>query len=178
MALLILAHPHYSQSIANKTIVNALVQAYPDLELRDIFKLYSDYQIDIAAEQEALLKHDTIILQYPMFWFNMPAILKLWFDVVFTYQFAYGTLGNKLKNKKVIISMTVGQTEEKIANKESNLIKNFVKSAQYSLEYAQMDLIGTYFLYDVSPISGHTQSEIESMAMTYSQNLLNKIINP
>ena len=50
--------------------------------MRDIFQLYPDYKIDVSAEQEALLRHDTIILQYPMFWFNMPAILKLWFDEV------------------------------------------------------------------------------------------------
>lgn len=57
----------------------------------------------MSAEQEALLRHDTIILQYPMFWFNMPAILKLWFDEVFTYQFAYGSQGDKLKDKKSLL---------------------------------------------------------------------------
>lgn len=103
MALLILAHPYYTQSIANKTIVNELIKTYPDLEVRDIFQLYPDYKIDVSAEQEALLRHDTIILQYPMFWFNMPAILKLWFDEVFTYQFAYGSQGDKLKDKKSLL---------------------------------------------------------------------------
>ncbi|EPP8789159.1 flavodoxin family protein, partial [Acinetobacter baumannii] len=52
MALLILAHPYYAQSIANKTIVNELVKTYPDLEVRDIFQLYPDYKIDVSAEQE------------------------------------------------------------------------------------------------------------------------------
>ncbi len=112
MALLILAHPYYTRSIANKTIVNQLTDKYPDLEVRDIFQYYPDYQIDVAAEQQALLRHETVILQYPMFWFNMPAILKLWFDEVFSYQFAYGSQGDKLKNKKVLLSMTVGQPEK------------------------------------------------------------------
>ncbi len=146
MALLILAHPYYTQSIANKTIVNELIKTYPNLEVRDIFQLYPDYKIDVSAEQEALLRHDTIILQYPMFWFNMPAILKLWFDEVFTYQFAYGSQGDKLKDKKVIISMTVGQKEANMVNDQENLIDSFLKAVQHSIQYTQMHLSGTFLL--------------------------------
>ncbi|ENU47191.1 NAD(P)H-dependent oxidoreductase [Acinetobacter nosocomialis] len=172
MALLILAHPYYAQSIANKTIVSELVKTYPDLEVRDIFQLYPDYKIDVSAEQEALLRHDSIILQYPMFWFNMPAILKLWFDEVFTYQFAYGSQGDKLKDKKVIISMTVGQKEANMVNDQENLIDSFLKSVQHSIQYTQMQLSGTFLLYDVSPLSGNPESKIKLEAVKHGHKLL------
>lgn len=172
MALLILAHPYYAQSIANKAIVEELVKTYPDLEVRDIFQLYPDYQIDVSAEQEALLRHDTIILQYPMFWFNMPAILKLWFDEVFTYQFAYGSQGDKLKDKKVIISMTVGQKEADMVNDRENLIDSFLKAVQYSIQYTQMQLSATYLLYDVSPLSGNPESKIKLEAIKHGHKVL------
>lgn len=172
MALLILAHPYYTQSIANKTIVNELIKTYPDLEVRDIFQLYPDYKIDVSAEQEALLRHDTIILQYPMFWFNMPAILKLWFDEVFTYQFAYGSQGDKLKDKKVIISMTVGQKEADMVNDRENLIDSFLKAVQHSIQYTQMHLSSTFLLYDVSPASGHSESEITLKAVEHGHEVL------
>ncbi|MEE9884416.1 NAD(P)H-dependent oxidoreductase [Acinetobacter nosocomialis] len=172
MALLILAHPYYTQSIANKTIVNELVKTYPNLEVRDIFQLYPDYKIDVSAEQEALLRHDTIILQYPMFWFNMPAILKLWFDEVFTYQFAYGSQGDKLKDKKVIISMTVGQKEANMVNDQENLIDSFLKAVQHSIQYTQMQLSGTFLLYDVSPLSGNPESKIKLEAVKHGHKVL------
>jgi len=172
MALLILAHPYYTQSIANKAIVEELVKTYPDLEVRDIFQLYPDYKIDVSAEQEALLRHDTIILQYPMFWFNMPAILKLWFDEVFTYQFAYGSQGDKLKDKKVIISMTVGQKEADMVNDQENLIDSFLKAVQYSIQYTQMQLSNTFLLYDVSPLSGNAESKIKLEAVEHSHKVL------
>ncbi|WP_343594828.1 NAD(P)H-dependent oxidoreductase [Acinetobacter sp.] len=172
MALLILAHPYYAQSIANKAIVNELVKTYPNLEVRDIFQLYPDYQIDVSAEQQALLRHDTIILQYPMFWFNMPAILKLWFDQVFTYQFAYGSQGDKLKGKQVIISMTIGQKEIQMVNDQENLIDSFLKSVQHSIQYTQMKLSGTFLLYNVSPISNKTASEIKLEATEHSHQIL------
>ncbi|MCP6524857.1 NAD(P)H-dependent oxidoreductase, partial [Klebsiella pneumoniae] len=92
------------------------------------------------------------------FWFNMPAILKLWFDEVFTYQFAYGSQGDKLKDKKVIISMTVGQKEANMVNDQENLIDSFLKSVHHSIQYTQMQLSGTFLLYDVSPLSGTPES--------------------
>ena len=45
---------------------------------------------DIAAEQQKLLWADTLILQFPLWWFSMPAILKGWIDRVYAYGFAYG----------------------------------------------------------------------------------------
>jgi len=45
---------------------------------------------DIAAEQEKLLWADAVVFQFPVWWFGFPAILKVWFDRVFAYKFAYG----------------------------------------------------------------------------------------
>ena len=45
---------------------------------------------DVAAEQRKLLWADTVILQFPLWWFSMPAILKGWVDRVYARGFAYG----------------------------------------------------------------------------------------
>ncbi|CAI8928368.1 NAD(P)H dehydrogenase (quinone) [Pseudomonas sp. IT-194MI4] len=45
---------------------------------------------DIVLEQEKLLWADTVILQFPQWWFSMPAILKGWVERVYAYGFAYG----------------------------------------------------------------------------------------
>ena len=45
---------------------------------------------DIAVEQRKLLEADLLILQFPLWWFSMPAILKGWVDRVFAYGLAYG----------------------------------------------------------------------------------------
>ncbi|MBM3601176.1 MAG: NAD(P)H-dependent oxidoreductase [Alphaproteobacteria bacterium] len=45
---------------------------------------------DVATEQDKLLWADTVILQFPFWWFSMPAILKGWIDRVFAKGFAYG----------------------------------------------------------------------------------------
>ncbi len=45
---------------------------------------------DVKAEQEKLLWADALILQFPLWWYAMPAILKGWVDRVYAYGFAYG----------------------------------------------------------------------------------------
>ena len=45
---------------------------------------------DVRAEQDKLLWADMLILQFPLWWFSMPAILKGWVDRVYAHGFAYG----------------------------------------------------------------------------------------
>lgn len=45
---------------------------------------------DVKAEIGKLLWADALILQFPLWWFAMPAILKGWVDRVYAYGFAYG----------------------------------------------------------------------------------------
>lgn len=45
---------------------------------------------EVAEEQRRLLWADAVILQFPLWWFSMPAILKGWVDRVYAHGFAYG----------------------------------------------------------------------------------------
>ncbi len=69
----------------------------------------------IQQEQDALLWADSLIFQYPLWWFDRPAILKGWFDVVFTNQVAFsfndqGVQG-LLPHKKALVMITAGGSE-------------------------------------------------------------------
>jgi NAD(P)H dehydrogenase (quinone) len=45
---------------------------------------------DIRVEQRKLVAADTLVLQFPLWWYATPAILKGWIDRVFAKGFAYG----------------------------------------------------------------------------------------
>lgn len=66
MALVILAHPDFQHSVANRAVVACLQNSGLNIEIRDIAALYPDYRIDAAAEQQALLRHETVVFQYPL----------------------------------------------------------------------------------------------------------------
>lgn len=45
---------------------------------------------EVKSEMEKLLWADTVILNFPLWWFGLPAILKGWVDRVFAMGFSYG----------------------------------------------------------------------------------------
>lgn len=47
---------------------------------------------DIRREQDKLRRADTLVVQFPLWWFGPPAILKGWFDRLFVQGFAQGVL--------------------------------------------------------------------------------------
>ncbi len=104
-------HPDLNNSNANLVIVEQLCKALNDIAVRRLDTLYPEYVIDIEAEQEALLKADIIVLQFPFYWYSVPALMKKWIDDVFSYNFAYGAKGDKLKGKHLFLSFTVGGPE-------------------------------------------------------------------
>lgn len=79
---------------------------------------------DVKAEQEKLLWADGLILQFPLWWYSMPAILKGWVDRVYAYGFAYGVgehsdkhWGDRfgegtLAGKRAMLIVTTGGWEE------------------------------------------------------------------
>jgi putative NADPH-quinone reductase len=175
MTLIILAHPHYDSSLANKTIIEELKRDSPDHEIRHIHSLYPDYRIDVQAEQEALLRHKTILLQYPFYWLNLPAILKHWIDEVFQYQFAYGSKGDKLKGKNLIPSFTVGAAEQEyqLSGKHHMRIYEFCKSLEHTVHYAQMKYIDPICFFGASLlVEAFTEKEVEESAKQHAQKII------
>ncbi|WP_144148590.1 NAD(P)H-dependent oxidoreductase [Paraburkholderia sp. BCC1884] len=61
----------------------------PSLASKHAFE-HSLQSKDIALEQDKLMWADAVILQFPLWWFSMPAILKGWVERVYAYGFAYG----------------------------------------------------------------------------------------
>lgn len=109
--LLIYAHRAPAASRANQTLLDAAA-ALPNVTVHNLAERYPDYQIAVSAEQQLLLAHDVIVLQFPFYWYSTPAILKEWQDAVLAYGFAYGSNGNKLHGKRLLIATTTGGPTE------------------------------------------------------------------
>ncbi len=69
---------------------------------------------DILQEQERLRWCDLLILQFPLWWFSMPAIMKGWVDRVLTPGFAYNRTmiynHGGLRGRKAMILLTTGNS--------------------------------------------------------------------
>jgi NAD(P)H dehydrogenase (quinone) len=92
---------------------------HPSLDSKHAFESGTQ-SADIAAEQDKLRWADVLILQFPMWWFSMPAIMKGWIERVYAYGFAYGVgehsdrrWGNRygegtLAGKRAMLIVTTG----------------------------------------------------------------------
>jgi NAD(P)H dehydrogenase (quinone) len=73
---------------------------------------------DIREEQRKLLEADLVVLQFPLWWMSMPAILKGWIDRVLTLDFGYGVTRDwprygdgVLAGKRGMLIVTAGARE-------------------------------------------------------------------
>lgn len=177
--LVILAHPNYENSLANKAIIEALEKNDQITEIRNLSALYPDYKIDVRAEQESLLRADNVIFQYPFFWYHMPAILKLWFDDVFEYQFAHGSKGDKLKGKNFLASFTVGGPRGSYNALGYNHFKisEFTKPLEQTAYMAQMNYIEPIYEYGLVYIEGvyNKKEDVIERSKNQGKKILDRI---
>ncbi|GFD93923.1 hypothetical protein KUL156_07960 [Alteromonas sp. KUL156] len=154
--LMILAHPNLKDSVANKHISTEIAAQFNHFEISDIFNQYPDFKIDVEAEQAKLLAADTIIFQFPFFWYNMPAILKQWFDEVFSFNFAYGSKGDKLRGKNFLLSITVGGPEEAYTPIGYNhfAIEELIRPLQQTAYLSQMNYLKPVYTHGLTYVPG------------------------
>ena len=96
--LVIHAHPRPTQSTVTQALLDALApQAHT--AVRSLYNLYPDFDIDVAAEQEALSRADLVVWLAPVHWYSVPALLKHWIDQVLAHGWAYGHGAAALQGK-------------------------------------------------------------------------------
>ncbi|NEG69408.1 NAD(P)H-dependent oxidoreductase [Bifidobacterium choloepi] len=105
-------HPDLGQSVANRALAEAVENLHdPDITVRDMYALYPQFDIDVAAEQALAEASDRIVFQFPLYWYSSPALLKQWEDDVLEPGWAYEG-DNVLTGKHLLVAVTVGGTEE------------------------------------------------------------------
>lgn len=176
--LIVSGHTDLNNSVANKNILNRLKEKLPNAEFDLLSELYPNYRIDIEKEQNKLLKADIIVLQYPVFWYSMPSLLERWMEEVFKHGFSHGSTGDKLKGKKIIVSLTTGAPEEAYS-KEGRMgheIEDFLNPIKVTCKECQMELLGVIKTYGVSyQIRNEKRDEIINKTNTHVEQLLNLV---
>ncbi|MEH2513093.1 NAD(P)H dehydrogenase (quinone) [Nitrobacteraceae bacterium AZCC 1564] len=138
---------------------------------------------DIAEEQRKLLWADVVVLQFPFWWYGMPAIMKGWFDRVYAYGFAYGVgphggaqWGKRfgegiLQGKRAMVAMTVGgrMTHYGPRGVNGNIDDLLWPIHHGLLFYPGLTVVPPAVFYEVNKA---TANAVESMAQAYIRRLL------
>ncbi|MBT1163706.1 NAD(P)H-dependent oxidoreductase [Bifidobacterium felsineum] len=121
--LVLVFHPNMEKSRANAALM-AAAQALPaggdtTVTVRDEYAQYPDGRINVAAEQQLIEAHDRIVLQFPLYWYSSPALLKEWEDQVLAFGWAYGPDGKALESKEITVATTAGGPESEYQTEDN-----------------------------------------------------------
>ncbi|OYO26312.1 NAD(P)H-dependent oxidoreductase [Janthinobacterium sp. PC23-8] len=80
---------------------------------------HNGFSADIQDEIDKVIWCDFLILQFPLWWYSVPAIMKGWIDRVFVNGVAYGKGmrmdSGGLKGRRAMLTMTTGCYPEMVA---------------------------------------------------------------
>lgn len=117
--LIIHAHPRPSQSRVVTDLL-AVLAAQPGARVRSLYALYPDFDIDVEAEQQALLSTQHLVWLAPLHWYSVPALMKHWIDQVLSHGWAYGPGGEALKGKACWWVTSAGGAESAYAEQREH----------------------------------------------------------
>ena len=108
---------------------------------------------EILDLQTKVSESDVLTFFYPVWWNDMPAIMKGWIDRVFSKGFAYdygadGSKGMLGHIKKVILVCTLGNSQEEVV---SSGLENAMRTKEEAgvFKYSGVQEVEHHFLYDV-----------------------------
>lgn len=145
--VVLLFHPNFEASRINKAFEQAIGGDYT---VRHMYVLYPDNKIDVAKEQVVLTEADRIVLQFPMYWYSSPSLLKEWQDQVLLYGWAYGSSGKALHGKELLLAEFCSMTyltpfvvKGTLTMSDEDLAKHAKEYAEY-LKQASIPALGKF----------------------------------
>lgn len=173
--LLVVAHPRLDRSSVNAPLVET-AQASGLIEVHGLYETYPDYQIDIASEQARLLSHEVIGLQFPLFWYSIPALLKEWFDLVWLHGFAYGGTSPKLAGKRLFCAVSTGGDSASYEPGGHNgySVEEFLRPLERTAALCRMEWLTPHILHDAPQLRGPRLAEAREGYRTYLNSALER----
>jgi glutathione-regulated potassium-efflux system ancillary protein KefF len=159
MVLVIYAHPYPRRSRAGASLL-AAVRDLPGLEVRSLYDLYPDFDIDVAAEQAAVERADLVVWLAPLYWYSVPAAMKHWFDEVLTGGWAHGEDGNALKGKHCLWATTTGDVEKyALTGAHAHPFEAFIPVVEQTARYCHMKWLEPFVVHDSHELSDETLAQ-------------------
>jgi glutathione-regulated potassium-efflux system ancillary protein KefG len=171
--LLVVAHPRLDRSGVNSALLEGLT-GDGGVEIHDLYEAYPDYQIDVAAEQARLSRFRVIGLQFPLFWYAMPSLLKEWFDLVWLHGFAYGHGASALVGKHLFCAVSTGGDagSYRAGGQNGHTIEEFLRPIERTAALCRMQWAAPHVLHDAPRMRG---DRLSVAALAYGEYLRERL---
>ncbi|MEP3279037.1 MAG: NAD(P)H-dependent oxidoreductase [Stappiaceae bacterium] len=152
--LLYYAHPGHRHSRVNKSMAKA-AQKINGITFVDLYSDYPRHNINVEREQQRLLDHDVVMFQFPLFWYSTPSLIKEWQDLVLEHGFAYGSGGDNLAGKTMMLALTAAGSEEAYTTNgyQHFPLRTFLTPQEQTARLCKMSFAAPYVLHSSLQVS-------------------------
>ena len=169
--LIIFSHSDFAESRVNKAML-AKIADLSGVTIHVLEEHAPNFQFDITKEQALLIEHDVIVLQFPMYWYSCPALMKHWIDEVWNRGFAYGGGNHKLEGKTLVCATSAGGTKEDFlaGGFYGFSVEEFFRPFEISAKFCKMNYDRPLVVYNALDLS---DEDLEAHAKRYRAWLQN-----
>lgn len=121
---------------------------------------------DIQTEMDKLVQADHLLLQFPLWWFAAPAMLKGWMDRVLAKGFAYDankTFDNGLlrgKSASVVVTTQSPESAYKINGVHHAALEDFLLPIYHTLKFTGIQIKNPFVVYGAIDINNERRESI------------------
>ncbi|QDP85711.1 NAD(P)H-dependent oxidoreductase [Chryseobacterium sp. SNU WT5] len=158
--LAIFAHPYFEYSSTNLELIKAYSTS-DDLIFKDLYEEYPDFHILTFRERKRIKEFERLVFHFPLIWFGLPPLLKLWIDEVFDMSWKAESK-HPLNNKDAIIIVTIGASAENYQKDGlyHTTIKELMKTLMLSLEVNGIEIKEIIAVYEADDLEEDQLKEI------------------
>lgn len=146
--LIVMGHSNLGLSKVNSVWMKELKKNPDEFDVYNLYEGSKQGEFDVLAEQKRIERYDKLIIQFPLYWFNCPPLIKKWLDDVFLDGWAFGR-NNQMKNRKVALLITAGSKESDYAvdGKYHCRLEEVLLPFEFTFNYMESNYKGFYAFY-------------------------------
>ena len=152
--LVLFAHPFLEFSNNNKELTN-FYERHQQFTFRDLYEEYPDFHIPAFRERKRIVEYDRFIFHFPIIWFGMPPLLRLWLDEVVDGNWINGQAKNPFENKEVFLLVTTRSKERSFGKngKHGYTIEELISGLLVTLKIFKVNIKNIYIVYEAETLS-------------------------
>ncbi|MCG2792931.1 MAG: NAD(P)H-dependent oxidoreductase [Weeksellaceae bacterium] len=151
--LVLFAHPYFEHSTTNVRLLECY-ENMPNVTFRDLYEDYPDFHIHTFRERKRIVDYERLIFHFPIIWFGLPPLLKLWIDEVFDMRWISEGEFNILSGKDALIIASVGGSEGNYSKEGKYKInaEELFTGLRVALDVNNIELKKTFIVYNADTL--------------------------
>jgi glutathione-regulated potassium-efflux system ancillary protein KefG len=178
MILIILSHPYIHHSHANQAILKNITKN-KQVKVNNLYEKYPDFHINVMQEQALLREAKLIVFQFPIYWYNVPALFKQWQEVVLTKKFISdeNAQHHALRGKPVLAVVTTGHKRQSYRQDafDNYTLEDFLRPLEQLSMHCGMDFQAPLSLHQAHRASNDELSRFSDLYLQQIEQIVQQV---